>query len=288
MDASMRPNDEDQCPADGLRDLSASQEAQRAIAALNRANEIASGVESADPLADFDREKATRGEVEDKLHNLSAMVTVIRQAKPDCNTWNSAEWDIDLAMQALKREIELREQIARDGKRGFRMDPVLSRIQMDEAMAWGIETLGLKGEARTDARTRKESSDERRLREVNPDLPVIKTAGQLMAVVGAPIYDREVRLFKTQPAEAHQKAWNAIGDMLTKDEQGLLMDVGERLAKEEQRKEANREKVQKHREKYGLTGDYIYPDTFPADWSEADILRYLSVDFRRDLTQGFH
>ena len=139
MDASTRPDD-DQCPADGLRNLSASPEAQRALAAFNRAGEVMSGAAYADPLAGFDKENATRGDVEDKLQNLTAMMTVIRQAKPDLNTWNNAEWDIDLAMQELKREIELRDIIIRDRKRGFRMHPILARVQHNEAMAWGAST----------------------------------------------------------------------------------------------------------------------------------------------------
>ena len=97
MDASTRPETAND---DQLRNLSASEAAQRAIASLNRANEIAAGVASADPLADFDKENATRRRGRGQLQNLSAMMQVIRQAKPDCNTWNTAEWDIDLAMQA--------------------------------------------------------------------------------------------------------------------------------------------------------------------------------------------
>ena len=273
MDASTRPETAND---DQLRNLSASEAAQRAIASLNRANEIVAGVQSADPLADFDKENATRGEVEDKLQNLSAMMQVIRQAKPDCNTWNTAEWDIDLAMQVLKREIELRDTIDRDRKRGFRVHPLLHRIQMDEAMAWGIETFGLKGKAKTDAHTREESRDERRLREANPNLPVIKSPQQLFIEFGMPIAEREVRLFKADPREAQSKAFTDIGKLLTEDEQELLLDIGVRLHTEEEKKEANREKVRKHREKYGLTGDYIYRDAFPEDWSDADILRYLS------------
>ncbi len=104
----------------------------------------------------------------------------------------------------------------------------------------------------------------------------IKSVPQWWAEIGEAQAIREIRLFKTDPEEAKCKVLTAVGDMLTKDEQELLTDVGQRLYEEEQRKEANREKVRKHREKHGLTGDYIYPDTFPAEWSEADILRYLS------------
>ena len=77
----------------------------------------------------------------------------------------------------------------------------------------------------------------------------------------------------------------AIGDMLTKDEQQLLMDIGHRIYEEEQRKEANREKVRKHREKHALTGEYVYREDYPDDWTEADILRYLSPpqETERDL-----
>ena len=129
-----------------------------------------SGAAYADPLAGFDKENATRGDVEDKLQNLTAMMTVIRQAKPDLNTWNNAEWDIDLAIQELKREIELRDIIIRDRKRGFRMHPILARVQHNEAMAWGAEHFGFdakRGQMDLDG---DETSTERRLREANPDL----------------------------------------------------------------------------------------------------------------------
>jgi hypothetical protein len=287
MDASLRPDTDSSIHVrdastsasvteDQLRNLSASQNAQRAIAALNRANEIASGVEDTDPLVGFDKENATRGEVEDKLHNLSAMMTVIRTAKPDLNTWNTAEWDIDLAMQEVKREIELRDTIIRDRKRRFRMDPILARAQHNEVMTWASGHFGFDKDRGQMALDRRETTDERRLREANPDLPVIKSIPHLFAVAGMPIYQREVRLFKTPDDEAQRKAHMAMGDALTKDEQELLMGVGHRMYEEEKRKEANREKVRKHREKHALTGEYVYREDYPDDWTEADILRYLS------------
>ena len=48
----------------------------------------------------------------------------------------------------------------------------------------GIETFGLKGKAKTDAHTREENRDERRLREANPNLPVIKSPQQLFIEFG--------------------------------------------------------------------------------------------------------
>ncbi len=190
MDASTRPDE------DTLRNPSthASPEVQRALAALNRANEIASGAERADPLAGFDKVNATRGEIEDKLHNLSAMVTVIRQAKPDCNTWNHAEWDIDLAMQGLKWEIALRDTIDRDRKRGFRLHPILHRMHMNEVMAWASGALGVsRRQQRLDD---DETRDERHLREANPDLPVIKSANSDLSRPGIPIPFRPVFRFE--------------------------------------------------------------------------------------------
>ena len=277
MDASLRPDDNR--TADKLQNLSTAQHeaAQRAITSLNRANEIASGDDnSADPLSGFDKETATLGQVEDKLHNLSAMMQVIRQAKPDWSTWNNAEWDIDLAIQGLKQEKELREQIERDRKRGFRIDPILHRMSIEDAFRWAKETGLATGENPWSDINRRESSGERRLREANPDLPIIRGVAHWWTTMGEDKAIREIRLFKVDPEEAKRKVLADLGDLLTKDEQNLLMDEGEQLRKEEGRKEANREKVEKHREKYALTGDYIYPDTFPAEWSEEDILRYLS------------
>jgi hypothetical protein len=147
-------------------------------------------------------------------------------------------------------------------------------MEGNDAFAWAVEQ-GLL--AKMPKRlNQEESTDERRLREANPDLPTVSDVTQLYSVAGTTIFQREMRLFKATPAEAHASMHNAVGELLTEDEQRCLLEQGETVRKERERKEANRAKAQRHREKFALTGEHILMERWPEGWTEEDVSRHLS------------
>jgi hypothetical protein len=234
------------------------------------------------PLADFDRATATDAELADKYRNLSEQRAALYLIKPDCEAWTDDEWEITTAATLLQHETELREGIVRDRKRGFRICPQVLRAEWNATMDWAAG-LGMGGGDVSHMKRdldRPETTDERRIREANPELPIVANFQEdLRKLFYVPAFEREKRLYKATDEEAHAKALEALYKApLTKSEQDMMMGPATTLYEVKKKKEANREKVRRHREKNKLGAEHFYvgDDCWPEGWTEEDILQHLS------------
>jgi hypothetical protein len=273
MDASLRPDEDTfQNPSD--------MEAQLKLAFASSARAKTGGTATYDPLADFDRATATDTELADRFRNVSEQRAALYLIKPDCEAWTDDEWEITTATTLLQHETELREGIVRARKRGFRICPQVLRAEWNATIDWSAG-LGMGGGDVSHMKRdmdRPETAEERRIREANPTIPVIKNVPQWWSEIGEARALREIRMFKVDPEEAKRKVLTDLGDTLTKGERELLSGVGHGMYKEEKRKEDNREKVQRHREKNKLGAEHYYvgDDCWPEAWTEEDIVHHLS------------
>jgi hypothetical protein len=280
MDASLRPDDTSTEPQDTLPNRSDTEDTLKKAFAAARMAKTGSNA-TYDPLADFDRETATDAELADRFRNLSEQTAALYLIKPDCEAWTDDEWTFTTAKNCLKHEIDIREGIVRDRKRGFRICPKVLRAEWNATWDWaaGMGVGGNMAHMKRDL-DGPETNEERRIREANPELPIVANMQEdMLKLFYQPAFEREKRMYKATDEEAHAKALEAlIAAPLTKSEQDMLMGPATQMYEVKVKKEANRDKVRRHREKNKLGAEHFYvgDGCWPEGWTEEDILQHLS------------